>query len=99
MGFLDWLFNREPSSRDVAKERLQVVLIYDRAGISPELMDTLREEIVDVLSRHVEIDQHEIELTVTPGDKRNESKLVANIPFRGRAQQDRGESLAPDAQS
>lgn len=99
MGFLDWLFNREPSSRDVAKERLQVVLIYDRAGISPELLETLREEIVEVLSRHVEIYQQDIELTVTPGDKRNESKLVANIPFRGRAEHGESGSFASDAQS
>lgn len=96
MGFLDWLFGREPSSRDVAKERLQVVLIYDRAGISPELLATLRDEIVDVVSRHVEVDQQEIELTVSPGEERNQAKLVANIPLRGRVRRDADTQLAGD---
>lgn len=86
VGFIDRLLGREPSSRDVAKERLQLVLIYDRAGISSELLDTLREEIVHVLSRHIEIDHERIELSVLQGEGRNRARLVANIPLRRRKQ-------------
>ncbi len=82
MGFLDRLLGREPSSREVARERLQLVLIYDRAGLSPAILDTLREEIVAVLSRHIEIDRDGIDLSVTQEGR--QTKLVANIPLRPR---------------
>jgi len=83
LGIFDRLFGKRPSSRDIAKERLQLVLIYDRAGLSPELLDTLRNEIVDVLSRYIEIERDSIELHLAQEGR--EAMLVANIPFRGRA--------------
>lgn len=84
LGFLDRLLGREPPSREVARERLQLVLIYDRAGLSPGILDTLREEIVTVLSRHIEIDRDGIDLTVTQEGR--QTRLVANIPIRPRRQ-------------
>ena len=47
---------KEPASRDVAKQRLQLVLVHDRANISPGLLETLKDEIIDVISKRVEID-------------------------------------------
>jgi len=80
--FLRRLLGREPSSRDVAKERLQLVLIYDRTGLSPGVLETLREEIVAVLSRHIDIDRDGIDLSVTQEGR--QTKLIANIPLRSR---------------
>ncbi len=82
MGFLDRLLGREPSSREVARERLQLVLIYDRTGLSPAILDTLRDEIVAVLSRHIEIDRDGIDLSITQEGR--QTKLIANIPLRSR---------------
>ncbi|MDQ7029687.1 MAG: cell division topological specificity factor MinE [Ardenticatenia bacterium] len=82
MDFLRRLLGREPSSREVAKERLQFVLIYDRTGLSPGVLDTLREEIVAVLSRHIDIDRDGIDLSVTQEGR--QTKLIANIPLRSR---------------
>ncbi len=82
MEFLRRLLGREPSSRDVAKERLQLVLIYDRTGLSPGVLETLREEIVAVLSRHIDIDRDGIDLSVTQEGR--QTKLIANIPLRSR---------------
>ena len=74
------------SSKDTAKERLQLVLIHDRANVSPEFLETLKSEIMEVLSRHVEInpEQFDIQLTQTTSEdgKRQVPALVANIPIK-----------------
>jgi cell division topological specificity factor len=83
MGFLQRLFGRrEPSSGRIAKERLRLVLTQDRAGISPALLDTLKDEIIAVISRHVAVDVDGVQVTVTQSG--HESSLVADIPLANR---------------
>lgn len=84
MGFFERLFGRrrEPSSGEVAKERLRLVLTHDRAGISPRLLDTLKDEIITVISRHVAIDAEAVQVTVSQAGQ--ESSLVADIPLLSR---------------
>jgi len=80
MRFLNSLFRaRETSSRQTAKERLQFILVHDRAQISPQLLQTLKDEIIAVISRHVTIDQDGVEITLT--QSRHESRLQADIPL------------------
>ncbi len=82
MSIWDRLFGRqEPSSRQIAKERLQLVLVHDRVKISPELIDTLKNEIIAVISKHVAIDQDAMEVKLTHG--RGFQKLTADIPILG----------------
>jgi len=84
MGFLDGLFKRrEPTSREIAKERLQLVLVHDRIKISPALLDQMKDELITVISRYVEIESSGVEVTFTQG--RRESRLVADIPVVGPA--------------
>ncbi len=83
MGFLDRLFSRhEPPSGRVAKDRLRLVLTQDRAGISPALLETLKDEIITVISRHVDVDVQCVQVSVTQSGR--ESSLVADIPLRHR---------------
>jgi cell division topological specificity factor len=70
---------KEPASRDVAKQRLQLVLIHDRSNISPGLLETLKGEIIDVISKRVEIDGAATQISFT--QTRTEIKLVADIPL------------------
>lgn len=79
MGFLSNLFNRNRSSV-VAKDRLQVVLMHDRTDLSPELMDSLRKDIIEVIRNYVEIDESRIELELEREDR--SVALVANIPVK-----------------
>ena len=80
MGILDWLLGRrKSSSREIAIERLQLVLAYDRVNISPDLMQTLKNELITVISRHVEIDREGVEVTFSQGKRR--SRLIADIPL------------------
>ncbi len=82
MGFLDRLLGRqEPTSREIAKERLQLVLVHDRIKISPGMLDKMKDELITVISRYVEIDADNVEVTFT--QSRRESRLVADIPVVG----------------
>ena len=84
MGFLDRLLGRsEPTSRDIAKERLQLVLVHDRIKISPGMLDRMKDELITVISRYVDIDADGVEVTFT--QSRRESRLVADIPVVGPA--------------
>ena len=69
------------SSRKQANDRLRVVLTHDRTGASTQLMETLKEEILQVISRHVEIDGKPDVRIIREG---RHSALDINIPLKGR---------------
>jgi cell division topological specificity factor len=79
--FFDRLLGRSPreTSARTAKERLQLVLIHDRTDVPPAVMDLLKDEIITVISRHVDIDREGVEITLTQNQREN--RLVANIPL------------------
>ena len=68
----------EKSSREIARDRLKVVLIHDRANISPEVMEHLRDDIIKVISNYMEINQQDMEISLANDD--DSVALVANIP-------------------
>ena len=70
----------EKSSREIARDRLKVVLIHDRANISPEVMEHLRDDIIKVISNYMEINKQDMEITLA--DDENSVALVANIPVQ-----------------
>lgn len=70
-----------PSSREIAKERLHLVLVHDRTDISPGLLQILKDELIAVISKHIEIDREGVEITFTQGKRYN--RLVADIPVLG----------------
>ncbi len=80
MGFWNNLLGREPTSSEIAKDRLQLVLIHDRLGLSQETIGQMQEEIIAVLSRYVDIERDKMDISLT--QKRGQNKLVANIPLR-----------------
>ena len=69
--------NEKPSGQ-VAKERLRVVLIHDRASVSPELMEVIKNEIINVLSKYMDVQKKGIEISLANDD--DSVALVANIP-------------------
>jgi len=70
---------RKESSGEVAKKRLRLVLAHDRSNISPALLETLKDEIISVISRHVVIDAESVQVTFSQSAR--ESRLVADIPL------------------
>lgn len=86
MSIFDWLFRwRQPPSKEIAKERLKLVLVYDRVRIPPALLETLKYELISVISEHIEIDQEGTEVTLQREKKY--SRLVVNIPIIGMREQ------------
>lgn len=77
-------FTNKPSSKDVANERLKLILIHDRADLSPELLEMIKGEILNVIAKYVEIDNADVDvkLTRTGVEDGNSPALVANIPIR-----------------
>ena len=82
MGFLDRLFGKqEASSSVVAKERLQLVLVHDRIKISSSTLEQMKDELISVISRYVEIDPDGVQVTFT--QSKRASRLMADIPVIG----------------
>ena len=80
MNFLTRIFNRPPDtdSAEVAKQRLQLVLAQDRTHISPETLHVLKDEIITVISKHVEIDHGNVQVSMMRTNQGEQ--LIANIP-------------------
>jgi cell division topological specificity factor len=80
------MFNKGDNSKEIAKERLKLVLIHDRANVSPQFLEMIKGEIMNVISDYIEIDESglEIKLTRTKRDIDDTSvpALVANIPIK-----------------
>lgn len=79
------LFKKKTSS-DVAKDRLKLLLVSDRANCTPELMEMIKNDIIKVISKYMEIDAEglDIQITQTESDGNNGTvpALYANIPIR-----------------
>lgn len=80
--FLEMLFPRQndASSRQKAKERLQVVLAHDRATVTPDTINSMRKEILDVVARYVDIDKEEMEFGLE--NSQRATSLIAHFPIR-----------------
>lgn len=85
MEMLNKLF-RKRSSKDVAKERLKLVLIHDRANVSPQFLEMVKGEIIKVIQNYMEIDEEalDIQMTKTVSDEGEGvvPALIANIPIK-----------------
>ena len=77
--------NENTNSRDAAKERLHLVLMQDRANVSADFLELMKQEIIEVIKKYIEIDESAIDVRLT--NKENEDgtngapALYANIPI------------------
>ncbi|AGA70463.1 cell division topological specificity factor MinE [Desulfitobacterium dichloroeliminans LMG P-21439] len=78
LDFINRILGKEPASKNVAKERLRLVLVHDRATISPHMLNQLKEDLIKVISNYMEIDENALEVNLNQDDR--EVALIANIP-------------------
>ena len=84
MGLMD-LFKKK-SSGDVAKDRLKLLLVSDRANCSPEMMEMIKRDIIQVISKYMDIDADALDVKITETESDADNGMVpalyANIPIK-----------------
>lgn len=82
LDILTRIFMRETvNSKDIARERLRLVLVHDRSSVSPELLNNLKEDLIKVIRQYMEIDEEALSVNFENDDQ--SVALVANIPVKG----------------
>jgi len=85
MRWIKELFGSKPTSKDVARDRLKLVLMHDRVNCSPDLLEMIKNDIMAVLAKYVDIDDMALDINVSQEmSESNEpmSILSANIPIK-----------------
>lgn len=78
--WLEWLTGQKTKSAGQAKERLQLVLINDRTDLSPAQLESLKNELLEVISRYIEIEPTSVSITMAQEGR--EQRLLADIPLK-----------------
>lgn len=85
MDLLKLFGRKQEKSKNIAKERLKLVLVHDRADLSPKFLDMIKGDIIRVISEYVDIDEEGLDIKLTRMKKETDSSitsaLVANIPI------------------
>ena len=76
----DRITGKDRKSASQAKERLKLVLIHDRTDLSPATLQSLKDELISVISRHVSIDPEAVRIEMSQEGR--EQRLIADIPIR-----------------
>lgn len=79
-GWLEWLTGQKNKSAGQAKDRLKLVLINDRTDLTTEELEILKNELLEVISRHIEIDPAAVNITMAQEGR--EQRLLADIPLK-----------------
>lgn len=79
-----WRFFQRRASGNIARDRLKIVLVSDRANCSPAVIENIREDLLNVLAKYVEVDTGKIEIEIiqAPDNPAVVPSLVARVPFR-----------------
>ena len=88
MNFLRKVTKKEEQtlkSKDAAKERLHLVLMQDRANVSADFLDLMKQEIIEVIKKYIDIDENAMDVRLTNKENNDGTNgapaLYANIPI------------------
>ena len=77
--------NKETKSKQTAKDRLHLVLMQDRANVSADFLEMMKQEIIEVIKKYIEVDEKEIDVRLTNEVKEDgtteTTEVDANIPL------------------
>lgn len=95
LGFFRQTEKKEENAKDVACNRLRVVLMQDRTNLTPELLQRMRQELIELLSKYVEMDKEALELNFE--QEGNQMALMLSIPvLRAKEESEIEEAEAQD---
>jgi len=80
LDLINRLLGRDNGSAQVARERLRLVLVHDRASVSPQFLESLKEDLIKVISSYMEIDESGMDVSLS--NDNTSVALVANIPVK-----------------
>lgn len=80
MRSLSELLSRRKNSAATAKERLRLVLIHDRATLPPGVMEALKQELIEVVARHIDVDRSAVRVEMVQEGR--QARLQAEIPVK-----------------
>jgi cell division topological specificity factor len=80
LDFLKWLLRKHERSKDAARQRLQLILVMDRIGMMPEVVEAMKEEIIEAVSKYMVVDGESIEMEITRSGET--IVLVSNIQVK-----------------
>jgi cell division topological specificity factor len=83
VSWLERLFGHEGKTAQNAKERLKLVLIHDRTALTPDQMEKMKNELLQVISRYVDIDPELVRISMSQDGR--EQRLLADIPLKSAA--------------
>ncbi|WP_300389684.1 cell division topological specificity factor MinE [Fusobacterium sp.] len=83
MGIFSFFYKEEKKSKNVAKDRLKLVLIHDRAMLSSGMLEQMKDDIIAVISKYVDIDRDALNIDIAENpENTRRTTLVANIPLK-----------------
>lgn len=86
--WLAWLASKKtPNSASTAKDRLKLVLINDRTDLTPAELESMKNELLAVISRYIEIDSNAVRIDMTQEGR--QQRLLADIPIRAASRKNR----------
>jgi cell division topological specificity factor len=74
------IWGKKISSKEIAKERLQVILVYDRAKIEPKMIESLKEDLIKAVSKYLTFEPDNMRIELSQED--NKSILRIDIPLK-----------------
>jgi cell division topological specificity factor len=72
-------FRPRPKSADIAAERLRIILAHERRGVNAPLIEQMKEEIIQVVSKFIEVDDRNIDVRLTEDSELE--VLEVTVPF------------------
>ena len=79
--FMERIFGKNRRSANQAKERLQLVLVHDRINLTNSALEDLKDELISVISRHIDIDPKAVIIEMSQEGR--QQRLIADIPIKG----------------